>query len=53
MGLEMITARNIPAENKSKAVFVLKTKGKTLTDAVREMTEQLAKEFDEKYGNQN
>ena len=35
-------------EKKVKAIFVLKTKGKTLSQAVREMTEKLAEEFDKK-----
>ena len=33
-------------ETKKKAIFVLKAKGKTLSEEVRKMTEQLAKEYD-------
>lgn len=36
----------VDKEKKTKAVFVLKTKGKTLSQAVREMIDSLAKEFD-------
>ena len=35
-------------EKKAKAMFVLKTQGKTLSQAVREMTDKLAEEFDKK-----
>ena len=42
-----IQVRNVDPEKKRKAVFVLKCKGQNLSEAVREMTEQLAKEFDE------
>lgn len=38
----------IDEEIKQKAIFVLKCKGKTLSQAVREMTENLAKEYDKK-----
>jgi hypothetical protein len=38
-------------ENKRKAVFILKAKGKTLTDMVNEQIEKLAKEFDQKNSN--
>lgn len=38
----------VDKEKKVKAIFVLKTKGKTLSQAVREMTEKLAEEFDKK-----
>lgn len=37
----------VDKEKKLKANFVLKTKGKSLTTAVREMLEELAKEYDE------
>ena len=43
-----ILIKNINLEKKRKAMFVLKSKGKTFTSAVREMCERLAKEFDEK-----
>lgn len=42
-----IIAKNIDDTKKVKAMFVLKCKGKDLSKAVREMTEQLAKEYDE------
>lgn len=38
----------VDKEKKVKAIFVLKTKGKTLSQAVREMTDKLAEEFDKK-----
>ena len=39
--------KNIDKTNKIKALFVLKTKGKDLSKAVREMIDNLAKEYDE------
>lgn len=42
-----IKAKNIDEEKKIKAIFVLKTKGKDLSKAVREMIDNLAKEYDE------
>ena len=41
-----IKATSIDEIKKSKAVFVLKTKGKNLSEAVREMVDKLADEFD-------
>lgn len=41
-----IKATNIDAEAKRKASFVLSARGKNLTQAVREMVEKLAKEYD-------
>ena len=38
---------NIDKEKKLKASFVLKTKGKDLSTAVREMLDKYAKEYDE------
>ena len=38
----------VDKEKKVKAIFILKTKGKTLSQAVREMTDKLAEEFDKK-----
>lgn len=45
--LESNILTRVNAEKKNKAIFVLKTKGKTLSQAVREMLDKLAKEFDE------
>ena len=39
--------KNIDPEKKLKASFILKTKGKDLCFAVREMIEKYAKEYDE------
>lgn len=39
--------KNIDKETKRKALFVLSTKGKTMSDAVREVIQEYAKEFDE------
>ena len=48
MKTETLNVRNVDKEQKRKAIFILSTKGKTLSDAVREMVEQYAKEFDQK-----
>lgn len=48
MKTETLNVRNVDKEQKRKAVFVLSTKGKTLSDAVREMVKQYADEFDQK-----
>ena len=45
--MENITVSNIDSDKKRKCLFVLKTKGKTLSEAVREMIEKHAKEFDQ------
>ena len=42
----------VNTEKKAKAIFVLKTQGKTLSQAVREMTDKLADEFDKKNNKQ-
>ena len=44
---DFIQVRAIDPEKKRKAIFVLKSKGKYLSTAVREMVYQLADEFDE------
>lgn len=44
---DRVQVRILP-ETKKKAMFVLKTQGKTLSQAVREMTDKLAEEFDKK-----
>ena len=43
----------IDSEIKRKAMFVLKSRGSNLSKEVRQMTDELAKEFDEKYGKEN
>ena len=43
-----IITKNVDKDQKRKAVFILSTKGKTLSDAVREMVKQYADEFDQK-----
>lgn len=43
-----INVKNISTEKKNKAIFILKSQGKTLSQAVREMTEKLAEEYDKK-----
>ena len=43
----------VDKEKKAKAMFVLKTQGKTLSQAVREMTDKLAEEFDKKNSKQD
>ena len=40
----------IDEETNRKASFVLKCKGKNISEAVRELLEKYAKEFDKKYG---
>lgn len=40
----------IDEETKRKASFVLKCKGKNISEAVRELLEKYAEEFDKKYG---
>lgn len=45
-----VQAKNIDREKCLKASFVLKSKGSTLAQAVREMVEELAKEYDEREG---
>lgn len=44
---DRVQVRILP-ETKKKAMFVLKCQGKTLSQAVREMTDKLAEEFDKK-----
>lgn len=44
---EFLLVRNVDAESKKKALFVLSCKGKNLSTAVREMVENLAQEFDD------
>lgn len=41
-----IIVKNINEEQKRKAVFILNSKGKTLSDAVREMVEKYSKEYE-------
>lgn len=43
----------IDPDTKRKAAFVLKCKGKNISEAVREMLDEYAKEFDKKYGKEN
>ena len=43
-----IITKNVDKAQKRKAVFIFSTKGKTLSDAVREMVKQYADEFDQK-----
>lgn len=45
--MENMTVRNVNKEAKRKAIFVLKTEGKTLSDAVREMIDKKANEFEQ------
>lgn len=49
MSVENIMVRNVETDKKAKAMFILQAKGKNLSDAVREMVDKLAKEFDETY----
>ena len=44
--MEDIHVTNVDSEQKRKAIFVLRTQGKNLSTAVKEMTAKLAKEFD-------
>lgn len=41
-----ITIANVDEEKKRKTVFILSTKGKDLSQAVREMLDKYADEFD-------
>lgn len=43
-----INIKNVNEEKKNKAIFVLSTKGKNLSDEVRKMIDKLAEEFDKK-----
>lgn len=43
----------IDGETKRKASFVLKCKGKNISEAIRELLTEYAKEFDKKYGKEN
>lgn len=43
-----VNAKNVDETKCLKASFVLKTKGKDLSKAIREMIDQLAKEYDER-----
>lgn len=45
--LENVTVRNISSETKRKVMFVLKAKGKTMSDVIRETLNKYEKEFDE------
>ena len=47
---EYLLIRNVDSENKKKASFVLSCRGKDLSKAVREMIDNLAKEFDNNKG---
>ena len=40
----------IDGDTKRKAGFVLKSKGKNISEAVREFLDEYVKEFDKKYG---
>lgn len=42
-----IYIKNLDEEKKNKAMYVLNCRGKDLTKAVRELVDELAKEFDE------
>lgn len=44
---EIVRVVGVDSIKKSKALFVLRCKGKTLSTAVREMIDELAKECDE------
>lgn len=50
MEKEVVIVRGVKSESKRKAMFVLKCKGKDLSTAIREMIDDLAKEFDEMKG---
>ena len=43
-----VNIKNVDAEKKLKASFVLKCKGKDLSMAVREMIDKLSEEYDKK-----
>ena len=45
--LSDMNIKRVDTEKKNKASFVLKTKGKDLSTAVREMLYKYAKEYDE------
>lgn len=45
-----VQAKNVDTEKCLKASFVLKTRGSNLTQAVKEMIDKLAKEYDEREG---
>ena len=44
-----VNVKNVDKDVKLKASFVLKTKGKDLSTAVREMLDKYAKEYDDIY----
>lgn len=43
-----IIVKNVDNTQKLKASFILKSKGKNLSDAVREMIDKYAREYDQK-----
>lgn len=43
-----IIVKNVDNTQKLKAIFILKSKGKNLSDAVREMIDKYAREYDQK-----
>lgn len=47
--METYVKAMIDGDTKRKAAFVLKCKGKNISEAVREMLSDYAKEFDNKY----
>jgi hypothetical protein len=45
--MSVVYIKNLDEEKKNKAMFILKCQGKDLTKAVRELVDELAKQFDE------
>lgn len=45
--------RGVDPEKKRKCIFVLKAKGTTLSDVVRDVIDRYAEEFDEKFGKED
>lgn len=51
MDTENVMVRNVDRDKKTKARYILLKKGTTLSEAIREMIDSLANEFDENFGN--
>jgi hypothetical protein len=45
---DFMQVRNVNNEAKAKAMFILKCKGKTLSQEIRDMIDRYAEEFDKK-----
>ena len=51
--METYVRAMIDEETKRKATFVLKCKGKNISEAIREALQEYSEEFDKKYGKED